>query len=51
MIQITLAIVLGFITGLAIALISLIVLVILGAKAIRSGKYFNDPQGNDTEIT
>lgn len=51
MIEITTAIIIGFLTGLGIAFISLIVLVFLGAKAIRSGNYFNYPQGNDPEIT
>ena len=41
----------GFFVGLGIAFISLIVLVILGAKAIQSGKYFNYPQDSDSEIT
>ncbi len=49
--QITAAIIIGFLTGLGIAFISLIVLVILGAKAIQSGKYFNYPQDSDPEIT
>ena len=49
--QITLAIIIGFLTGLGIAFIFLIVLVILGYKAIISGKYFNYPQGNGPEIT
>lgn len=49
--QITSAMIIGFLTGLGISFISLIVLVFLGAKAIRSGKYFNDPEENDTEIT
>lgn len=49
--QITAAMVIGFLTGLGISFISLIVLVFLGAKAIRSGKYFNYPEGNGPEIT
>lgn len=49
--SITLAIILGFLSGIGITFIFLIVLVILGNKALRSGKYFNYPQGNDSEIT
>lgn len=51
MIEITSAIIIGFLTGLGSAFIFLIVLVILGAKAIQSGKYFNYPQYSDSEIT
>lgn len=46
-----LAILIGFLAGLGISFIFLLVLVILGAKALRSGKHIFNPQESGPEIT
>jgi MFS superfamily sulfate permease-like transporter len=49
--QITLAILIGFLTGLGISLILITILVILGIKQLRNGEHIGNPQDDSPEIT
>ena len=49
--EFTLAFIWGFLTGLGISFILIIVLVILGIKQLRNGEHIGNPQDGSPEIT
>jgi len=49
--EITLAALVGFLTGLGMSFILIIILVILGIKQLRNGEHIGDPKDGSTEIT